>query len=132
MSFRLVDSDIEPGASYIYRVYVEDEEGARLLFETEMIVVETPELSLRQNFPNPFNPATTISFFLPEGCDVLLEVFDVSGRRVAVLEDGRLQAGRHDIEWNGEGAGGPVSSGIYFYRLKAGKGTISRKMVLLR
>jgi hypothetical protein len=133
MSFRLVDHDIEPGASYTYRIYVEDEEGTKLLFETERIAVETPELALFQNFPNPFNPATTISFFLPEACDVLLEVFDVSGRRVAVLEDGPRQAGRHDIEWNGEGAGeGFVSSGIYFYRLKAGKETISRKMVLIR
>jgi hypothetical protein len=133
MSFRLIDNDLEPGSKYRYRVYVNDEDGTSLLFETAEIIVETPELALRQNYPNPFNPATTIGYYLPSECPVLLEIFDVSGKRIAIVVDKIEEAGHHEIEWNGRDLGGDhASSGIYFYRLKAGKKTISRKMVLLR
>lgn len=90
-------------------------------------------LTLFQNYPNPFNPVTTVSFHLPVGRRVVLEIFDVSGRRVACLIDGYCEPGRHDIEWGGRDMlGQPVSSGVYFYRLRAGTETISRKMALLR
>ena len=133
LSFRMTDNDLEPGASYRYRVYATDEDGTKLLFVTESMTAETPEMSLYQNYPNPFNPATTIRFYLPEKGGVLLEIFDVSGKYVACIVDESMERGRHTIEWNGQDQNGnPVSSGVYFYRLKAGKNTISRKMVLLR
>ena len=129
----MTDNDLEPGASYRYRVYATDEDGTKLLFVTESMTAETPEMSLYQNYPNPFNPATTIRFYLPEKGGVLLEIFDVSGKYVACIVDESMERGRHTIEWNGQDQNGnPVSSGVYFYRLKAGKNTISRKMVLLR
>jgi hypothetical protein len=132
-SFTFTDRDVKPGAGYVYRVYVTDADGTTLLFETESIEVETPGLSLGQNYPNPFNPSTTIDYYLPEKSHVLLEVFDVSGRLVARLVDETVEPGRHDIEWNGlDRSGKEAGSGVYFYRLKAGKKTISRKMVLLR
>jgi hypothetical protein len=93
----------------------------------------TSQPQLYQNHPNPFNPATMISFSLPTARDVRLTIVDVRGRIVRTLVDRSLGAGRHHVEWEGrDGRGTPVSSGIYFYRLDAGGETITRKMVLLK
>ena len=90
---------------------------------------DTPEsFFMSQNFPNPFNPVTTIRFGLPGEADVRLEIFDVTGRRVATLVDGPLGAGTHNIEWNARRA----ASGIYFYRITAGSFSQTNKMILLR
>ena len=83
---------------------------------------------LNQNYPNPFNPSTTIEFDLARAGYVKLEVIDLLGRTVAVLEDGNLAAGTHRRQWNSADA----SSGVYFYRLKNDGFTESRKMLLLR
>jgi hypothetical protein len=88
---------------------------------------------LAQNFPNPFNPSTTIEFALPSKSDVSLKIYDILGREVKTLSAGKLDAGYHGVIWDGKNeAGSAVSSGIYFYKLKAGETIISRKMVLLR
>jgi hypothetical protein len=84
--------------------------------------------SLRQNYPNPFNAATKIEFALPHPGPVRLEVFDLLGRRVAILVDGEYPAGVHAVTWNGGGA----PSGVYTYRLAAGGFSENRKMVLLK
>jgi len=86
------------------------------------------------NAPNPFNPSTSIGYYLPAACAVTLEIYDSSGKLVARLLDGETQArGTHSVEWRGADDGGrSVSSGVYFYRLRAGRETLSRKMVLLR
>ncbi len=134
LSFTFVDTSVEPGTIYSYRVDVIDEAGVRTLFETETI--ETPQmpLTLHQNHPNPFNPSTSIVFYLPAAAPVTLEIYDAAGRRVSRLLDGAIQErGTHTVEWRGtDDAGRTVSSGVYFYRLRAGKEMISRKMVLLR
>ena len=83
---------------------------------------------LAGNFPNPFNPATEISFSLPEATDVRLEVFNIIGQRLAVLVDARLEAGEHRIHFEG----GSLPSGVYLYRFRAGDVTQTRKMVLLK
>jgi len=102
---------------------------------------QTPAASsLEQNYPNPFNPSTTLQFTVgaaaaPEGrtAPVSLRLYDVSGRLVAVLKEGRLSAGRYSVAWNGRGAGGkPVASGIYFAELRLSGKVFVRKMVLLR
>ena len=88
---------------------------------------------LHQNHPNPFNPSTTISFSLKSRSNVSLTVYDVSGRLVNVLVDDVMDAGPHDVTWDGRGkAGRTVASGVYFYRLRAGEFIETRKMVLLR
>jgi fibronectin type 3 domain-containing protein len=88
---------------------------------------------LFQNYPNPFNPATTIKFGLPSKSDVRLQVFDVLGRRVAILADGPMEAGYHEIIWDGRNdSGGHVASGIYFYRLQSGEFASIRKMLILK
>jgi len=85
-------------------------------------------LDLAQNFPNPFNPTTTISFALPGKAMVRLEIFNLLGQKIAVLADREFTAGSHSLTW--EAANAP--SGIYFYRLNAGKESITRKMLLMK
>jgi hypothetical protein len=88
---------------------------------------------LHGNFPNPFNPRTSIRFELPVSESVRLDVFDAAGRLVRELADGPLAAGTHVREWDGLNAGGvPVASGVYFYRLEAGATIESRRMVLAK
>ncbi len=84
-------------------------------------------------FPNPFNPAATISYGLPEAAEVLLVVYDLRGREVLRLVDGRQEAGYLQIIWNGRDAHGrELPSGIYLTRLATDKYTKSIKMVLLK
>ncbi|MBN1885813.1 MAG: S8 family serine peptidase [Candidatus Krumholzibacteriota bacterium] len=89
--------------------------------------------ALRQNFPNPFNPSTTITFALPERTRVRLDVYAPDGRHVATLVDGERDAGIHTVMWDGvNGRGAPVSSGIFFCRMRAGGRTETRKLILVR
>jgi hypothetical protein len=91
------------------------------------------ETALHQNFPNPFNPATVIRFDLPAAAHVKLSVYNVKGELVAVLADRFMTEGRREIGWSAtDGAGEPVASGIYFYRLVTRDFDRTRKMVLLR
>jgi hypothetical protein len=132
-SYSFKDSRLEPGAIYRYRVDVIDETGRRELFETDAVAAPSMPLALHQNHPNPFNPSTTISYYLPEKARIRLEVYDIAGRRVATLDDGERERGAHAVVWNGmDERGNPAASGVYFGRLAAGKETLSRKMVLLR
>ena len=88
---------------------------------------------LLQNAPNPFNSETVLSYFLLEPVPVRLEVFALSGQRVAVLHQGPQQAGYHRLHWDGrDDAGRPVASGIYLYRLVADEAVLTRKLTLLR
>lgn len=88
---------------------------------------------LYANYPNPFNPSTTISFDLPAATRTTLTIYNVAGQRVATLVDADLEAGHHNIVWNGKTYNGAdVASGVYLYRLTAGDFTESRKMMLLK
>ena len=89
--------------------------------------------ALEPNFPNPFNPATTIEFAVPEPAQVRLDIYNVLGRRVVRLIDAPMQAGFHERTWDGRTAdGAPAPSGIYFYRLRAGAFSATRKMIMLK
>lgn len=83
---------------------------------------------LNQNYPNPFNPTTVIGYQLPVSSDVTLKVFDMLGRVVATLVDGRVTAGNHQVEFDASG----LSSGVYFYQLTAGEVSVSKKMLLIK
>jgi len=132
-SYSFRDSRCEPGATYRYRIDAIDETGRRALFETDAVSLPEMPLALHQNHPNPFNPSTTVGYYLPRRCRVRIEVHDVSGRRVATLVDAERERGAHTAVWNGiDERGNAVASGVYFARLAAGKETLSRKMVLLR
>jgi hypothetical protein len=84
--------------------------------------------ALNQNFPNPFNPSTQISFQLPSDSRMTLKVYDILGREVATLIDGYQTAGVHQVQFNAQN----LSSGIYFYRLSVAGQDVVKKMLLLK
>jgi hypothetical protein len=91
------------------------------------------EFYLAQNYPNPFNPSTDIEFSIPIAVNVEIKVYDVLGREVATLINETLQPGKYKVRWNGTDRNGAlVSSGVYFYVMKAGKFIQTRKMMLLK
>ena len=89
---------------------------------------------LDQNFPNPFNPATSIRFGLPEAAKVTIKVFDLLGKQVVtLLSDEQKEAGYHVVSWGGHGKNGAsVASGLYFYQIVSGKFFQTRKMLLVK
>ena len=92
---------------------------------------DSPQLA--QNAPNPFNSQTVLSYFLNAPGPARLEVFALTGQRVAILHQGPQQAGYHRLHWNGrDDAGRPVASGMYLYRLVTDEGVLTRKLTLLR
>jgi len=104
------------------------------------IVVDVPAESnlpqtfhLSQNFPNPFNPTTTIQYTLPERARVSLKIYDVLGNEVKTLVDETQPPGVKSVVWDGKGnQGQTISSGIYFYKLQTIKSSFTKKMVLLQ
>jgi hypothetical protein len=92
----------------------------------EEVAAGVPELYTAS--PNPFNPITKVSYYLPERQRIRLSVYSVSGRLVGVIDKGFRDAGEHTVEWNARG----VASGVYFSRLEAGVYTRTQKMILLR
>jgi len=83
---------------------------------------------LEQNYPNPFNQSTVIGFGLPTASQVILQVFNVLGQSVVTLVDRPMDAGWHEVEFDG----GELPSGIYFFRLRQENGNLTRKMILVK
>jgi len=116
------------------------------VFSTNVVVSVPGEKStlptnyvLNQNFPNPFNPSTTIRYSLPERAQVRIGIYDAAGREIMILRDREENAGQHEVRWNAKDAGGnSVSSGVYFYTLTAMREgnevrfTRSQKMTLVK
>lgn len=91
------------------------------------------DYALLPNFPNPFNPVTTIRYALPEAADVRLTIYNLLGQKVRTLVDARQNAGVFDVQWNGKNDRGiSAGSGVYFYRLEAAGFRKSRKLLLLK
>jgi hypothetical protein len=133
LDYRYVDSAVEAGTTYHYRVTVQGTDGGIAVLYSGSATAPPRETTLFQNYPNPFNPTTTISYFLPEQARVDLIIYDVRGRVVRTLVSGIQPAGTRSETWNGrDDAGRRVGSGVYLYRLKAGKIALTRKMVLLQ
>ena len=105
--------------SRIVRIYYDAIEGS---------VQQPLGFLLQQNFPNPFNPSTTIRFRLPARSHVTLSVFNILGQQVATLVNGILEAGLHDVRFDGT----PLASEVYFYRLSAGTFTATKRLLYLR
>lgn len=126
---------------YWYKVGAVDvngNEGEYAELSPDMITGDDPmpvpdATFLSQNFPNPFNPSTTIGFGLKEQGYVSLRIYDAAGKLVTTLVDETRSAGQYTSDWNGLGTDGrTVASGVYFYRLIAGEFEETRKMILLR
>jgi len=86
------------------------------------------EFALSQNYPNPFNAQTTIQYSLLKQSMVSIDIFDILGRKITTLAEGIEPAGNHQVTWDASGQ----ASGIYFYRIKAGKLSETKKMVLMK
>ena len=83
---------------------------------------------LKQNYPNPFNPVTRIEYGLPESGAVTIDIYNVSGQKVDTILDEHKKAGNHSVIWNSA----DLSTGVYFYKIKAGKFETVKKAVLIK
>jgi photosystem II stability/assembly factor-like uncharacterized protein len=130
----LTNSFVQTFAIHGTSLFVGTEGGVFSRPLSEMVAdVERAEFSpnsflLEQNFPNPFNPSTTIKYELPRASQVSLSVYDVLGREVSVLVNDRRDAGDYQVKLDGSN----LASGVYFYRLQAGDFVATKRLVLLR
>lgn len=131
--YQFVDSDMTQDMFY-YRLKQMDTNGDFEFSNVIQISTALPdEFHLFQNYPNPFNPETTISYNLPRGSHVDLTIYNVNGQQVRKLIDEFQKAGKFTVTWDGtEESGAPVSSGVYFYRIKALHSAIFRKMIFAK
>jgi hypothetical protein len=140
-----VDGGLVNGETYYYKIAASDEANntsplsdyvsgtpeAALGVEE---VIQIPEVyALEPNYPNPFNPTTTIRYNLPEGAMVRIMVYDILGREVRTLVNGYVDAGYQSIVWDVTDNGGrPVSGGVYIYSIQSDRFNANRKMILLK
>jgi aminopeptidase N len=89
-------------------------------------------LTLYQNYPNPFNPSSTIAFDLPHRTDVRLSIFNLLGEEIALIFDGRLEAGHHERAWDGSAHGSSAPSGVYVCRMTTDAGSRSIRLIKLK
>lgn len=96
-------------------------------------IVPVVATELHGNYPNPFNPETTISFSVKDKGHVKVNIYNVKGQLVKTLVNDNMNAGKHTIVWNGrDNAGKAVSSGVYFYKMSAGKYSSTKKMIMMK
>jgi len=120
--------------------YVFTDNGLVLRFEDQVTAISDPDLvnvpnkyRLSQNYPNPFNPETKISFTIPKAGDITIKVYDIQGREVTTLVNASMNAGTHEVIWNGTNSSGVrVASGMYVYTMKSQDRILSKKMVLMK
>jgi hypothetical protein len=140
------DNSVNANTTYTYRVRVENSVG-NSDYATSNTVTTPPgvsveerantevptHFSLEQNFPNPFNPSTKIRYALSENTRVTLIIYDVLSRAVRTLMDKQQSPGFYEIVWDGrDDAGALTPGGVYFYLLRTGQTTLTRKLVLLK
>ncbi|TET79251.1 MAG: T9SS type A sorting domain-containing protein, partial [Candidatus Cloacimonadota bacterium] len=94
----------------------------------------TPVVTLSQNYPNPMRNSTTIFYFIPnEAKNSRINIYDISGRLVRTIKKTGKEVGYHRVVWDGQdNSGKKVANGVYFYKIKAGDYTITRKMIVVR
>ncbi len=125
---------LAPFRDYLYNQYicVADNDSLQILQVVEVGIndehLAPREFTVVSNYPNPFNSSTVIEYDLAVTSEVSIGIFDIQGRRLETIEQGSQPAGAHSVIWD---AGGQ-SSGIYFYRIKAGDKIETRKMVLIK
>lgn len=134
-SYTFVDNSVR-NSSYIYRLKQIDDDATFCHSRAIEISVNLlpDKYHLEQNFPNPFNPSTTILYSIEQLGFVQLTIYDEMGRLVCTLIHKNQSAGEHSIVWDGkDGIGNRVSSGAYFYSLKVGENTlISKRMMMVK
>jgi flagellar hook capping protein FlgD len=149
MVYQILDSQILsyidrelPNGEYTYYVTAQYDEGESIGSNESTVVIDFNDLTddqiplfdeLTGNYPNPFNPETVISYQLSEQADVQLLIYNIKGQLVRELIDNQVDAGGYKVRWNGKDQYGlPVTSGVYFYKLQAGKFSSVKKMILIK
>jgi len=136
-----MDYDLDPDNAYLYyvtAVYAAGESEPSNTVEAVIVNVGedyTPQLvnKLKNSYPNPFNPETTISFTIAQAGRANLAIYNSRGQKVRTLVDDFIEGGEHRVVWNGKDDNNSnVASGIYFYRLHSGSFTESKKTILLK
>ncbi len=114
-------------------VYVEGVDNGKILLCLTVEILSKNSSGMLGNFPNPFNPSTTIFFSLDEPAEVELVVYNILGQEVTCLVSRWYDVGEYQVVWDGnDSRGNPVGSGVYFYRLRTGQQSQTRKMILLK
>jgi hypothetical protein len=117
------------GGSWWVRLMQIDLDGTNTATEAKSIQMNSPvQFALEQNFPNPFNPSTTIRYGLPARTHVTMTIYNTLGQQVVELVNGDIDAGNHDVRVDGSN----LASGVYFYRLTAGEHVDSKKLILMK
>jgi hypothetical protein len=126
--YSFVDQNVDAG-NYTYRLKQMDFDGT-IAYSSEVAVEVSNPLTyqLDQNYPNPFNPVTNITYSLPSDNQVSLVVYDAIGNEVTVLVNKFEKSGKHSVQFNASN----LSSGVYFYTIKAGDFTSTKKLVLMK
>lgn len=127
--YSFADNSVSGAGKYFYRLKQMDNDGTTEYSKVLEIAFDQPmEYALGQNYPNPFNPTTAITFSVPEAGFVNLSVFDLLGQKVAELVNSTINAGTYTMDFDATN----LQSGIYFYTMKAGSFTETRKMMLTK
>ncbi len=126
--YQYIDENLKPGY-YSYRIKQEDFDGRFEYSGIRSVEISAPlEFELMDNYPNPFNPSTEIKFSLPVPSEISLIVYDLLGREVVVLYEGICEAGVHTVTFDGT----ELSSGVFIYKLTAGKFSGVKKMNMIK
>ncbi|MFH1861387.1 MAG: T9SS type A sorting domain-containing protein [bacterium] len=134
VEYSFVDQNVSAGVTYYYmlsdvNIYSYETMHATVASATPL----ADTFVLEPNYPNPFNPETTIRFNLPVTSAARLDVYDMSGRLVNTLVNGTVEAGLHQVSWNATDVSGSIlPSGVYIYRLTAGDYSASAKMIFVK
>jgi len=133
-TYRFIDTTAVAGRTYHYLLEDIALSGARSQHGPIAVDVQLPQdFQVLQNYPNPFNPETQIRFQLPEAAKTRIAIYNLNGQTVRTLVDEQLEPGYHEITWNGTNDHGKqVGSGVYYYRIEAGKHSGIKKMALVR
>ncbi len=129
--YSFIDNNISTSGVYLYRLKQIDLDGSYKFSKTIDVAVKKPEsFSLEQNYPNPFNPSTTIRYSIPQAGNVRIELYNMLGENIAVLVNEKKEAGSYKIQLSAESF--HLASGVYIYKMRSGKYSIARKLMLLK
>lgn len=128
-----VDKKAPVGKDTTLTAVINTTDGQEWTKKIRVSVTAPGDHKLYNNFPNPFNPSTKVAFKLPKASHVRLIVYDIVGREVARIADGKYPAGYTELTWNGFNRNGEqVSSGVYFYRISTDRWNAVKKMVVMK
>ena len=129
------EEEIVSNEVYVFEPTVLGEIAGRIIIQNFPVSTEITQLPvvMDTNFPNPFNPSTTIQFYLSEQAEIQLDIYNVKGQHVKKLHSGILDSGKHYFTWNGKNESNKmVASGVYFYRLHHPQKVLINKMILVK